>query len=366
MKDQMIDKKEPFVSVVTPVYNGEQYLSECIESVLAQTYTNWEYIIVNNCSTDGTPDIAQQYAHRDARIRLHHNETLLEMIPNWNHALRQISEHSKYCKVIHADDWLFPDCLTQMVRTAEAHPTVGLVGSYDLDGNWVRLDGLPYPSSCVSGRELCRAYFFYNSNLGGIRVFGSPSCLLIRSEQIRKRENFYNESNFNADSEACCNVLQDTDFGFVHQVLTYTRNHEDRQTSFVNLYNTTILNNIRNLLTYGPIYLNESEYNICYRNLINQYYSFLGKSLVLKKEKNFWNYHYEKTKDIGVELNTFKIIYFMILEILRLALSPIELFEKILARLHGKNKQVEINQLSWPHVTSERSLPSMKDELYDH
>ncbi|MDH3601771.1 MAG: glycosyltransferase, partial [Candidatus Tectomicrobia bacterium] len=240
MKDKMMDEKEPFVSVVTPVYNGEQYLSECIESVLAQTYMNWEYIIVNNCSTDSTPDIAQEYTHRDARIRLYHNETLLEMIPNWNHALRQISDHSKYCKVIHADDWLFPDCLTQMVRTAEAYPNVGLVGSYDLDGNWVRLDGLPYPSHCVPGRELCRSYFFYNSNLGGIRVFGSPSCLLIRSEQIQKREKFYNESNFNADSEACCNVLQDTDFGFVHQILTYTRNHEDRQTSFVNRYNTTI------------------------------------------------------------------------------------------------------------------------------
>ena len=52
--------KEPLVSVVTPVYNGEKYLEECIESVLNQTYKNWEYIILNNCSTDRTLEIAEQ------------------------------------------------------------------------------------------------------------------------------------------------------------------------------------------------------------------------------------------------------------------------------------------------------------------
>ena len=55
---------EPLVSVATPVYNGERHLAECIESVLAQTYQNWEYIIVNNCSTDRTREIAESYGRR--------------------------------------------------------------------------------------------------------------------------------------------------------------------------------------------------------------------------------------------------------------------------------------------------------------
>ena len=50
----MTVKCEPFVSIVSPVYNGECYLRECIESVLAQTHTHWDYTIVNNCSTDRT------------------------------------------------------------------------------------------------------------------------------------------------------------------------------------------------------------------------------------------------------------------------------------------------------------------------
>ena len=52
---------QPLVSVVTPVYNGAEYLVECIESVVNQTYANWEYVIVDNCSTDDTLAIARRY-----------------------------------------------------------------------------------------------------------------------------------------------------------------------------------------------------------------------------------------------------------------------------------------------------------------
>ena len=59
----------PLVSVVTPFYNTAAWLTECIESVLAQTYHNWEYILVDNCSADGSTEIARRYAKTDSRIR---------------------------------------------------------------------------------------------------------------------------------------------------------------------------------------------------------------------------------------------------------------------------------------------------------
>ena len=70
----------PQVSVVTPVYNGGEYLAQCIESVISQSYGNWEYIIVDNCSTDNSLDIANTYAERvagqvDPRFVMH---TVLE------------------------------------------------------------------------------------------------------------------------------------------------------------------------------------------------------------------------------------------------------------------------------------------------
>ena len=158
---------QPLVSVVTPVYNGAEYLRECIESVLAQSYENWDYLIVNNCSKDRTLEIAQEYAARDPRIHIHSNQSFASVIENHNISLRQISPQSKYCKVVFADDWLFPDCLMEMVKIAELHSSVGIVGAYGLDGKEVLWQGLVYPSTFVSGRDLCSTTL-----LGGPYVSG--------------------------------------------------------------------------------------------------------------------------------------------------------------------------------------------------
>src|SRR5688572_13422291 len=101
-------ESQPLVSIVTPVYNEEQYLAECIESVLSQTYRNWDYTIVDNCSTDASLAIAQRYAAADARIRVIRNAQFLTALQNCNAALRQISPGSKYCKVVLGDDWIYP------------------------------------------------------------------------------------------------------------------------------------------------------------------------------------------------------------------------------------------------------------------
>ena len=184
----MNDESSPLVSILTPVYNDAQYLAECIESVLAQTYQNWDYTIIDNCSTDGSAEIAHRYAAKDPRIRVHENRQFLRVISNHNFALRQISPASKYCKMIFADDWMFPDCLERMVAVAEKHPSVGIVGSYSLQGREVMWTGLPYPSTVVCGRELGRRLF-----LEPLYILGSATTVLYRAELVRARELFYNE-----------------------------------------------------------------------------------------------------------------------------------------------------------------------------
>jgi glycosyltransferase involved in cell wall biosynthesis len=129
----------PLVSVLTPVYNCAPFIGQCIESVCSQTYTNWEYTIVDNCSTDGTRAIAEKYAMQDKRIKVHANETFLDIIANHNKAFGLISPVSKYCKQVSGDDWILPQCLERMVEIAEKNASVGIVGSYQVifrPGDW--------------------------------------------------------------------------------------------------------------------------------------------------------------------------------------------------------------------------------------
>ena len=74
----------PDISVIMSVYNGEEYLKEAVESVINQTFRNWELIIINDCSTDSTGEILAEFALRDERIKVHTNETNLKLPSSLN------------------------------------------------------------------------------------------------------------------------------------------------------------------------------------------------------------------------------------------------------------------------------------------
>lgn len=295
----------PLVSIVTPAYNEEEYLSECIESVLAQTYPNWDYTIVDNCSTDGTLAIARNYAAGDSRIRIVTNSSLIPALANLNLALRQISPTSKYCKMVLADDWLFPECLERMVGLMEEYPSVGIVGAYGLANPWVLWTGLPYPSHHVSGHEICRQRL-----MGGPYVFGSPTSVLFRSDLVRRRNPFYSESNVQSDSEICFELLKSCDFGFVHQVLTFSR--DDRPNSRLQdsrQLNTAAAGILHELVVYGPYYLSPDEYAACLETTVSKYYDFLAASILRRRNRNFWVYHRTKLKEEGIEFKYSRLAY---------------------------------------------------------
>ena len=134
---------DPLVSVIIPVYNEEVYLSKAIESVLNQTYKNLECIVLNNFSTDGSNEIAKKYEKLDGRIKTYNNTKFLSQIQNHNEAVRKISDRSKYCKMVFADDFIFKECIERMVEIAESDPTIGLVSSYSVK----RLGSCKYWSS---------------------------------------------------------------------------------------------------------------------------------------------------------------------------------------------------------------------------
>jgi glycosyltransferase involved in cell wall biosynthesis len=272
---------EPVVWVMTPVYNGERYLAECIESVLAQTYENWHYLVVDNCSSDATPEVVRDYARRDPRVRLHQSDEFLPVIANWNRALRLIPNEAKYCKVVHADDTLLPQCLERMVDVAERRPSVALVTSYALWGNEVRHQGVPYPLEVADGREICRSTL-----LGECYVFGSPSSVLLRATDIRARSSFYNEQNLHADTEVCFDLLREADLGFVHQILTRTRIHDEAVTSSAVRINTFHDAWLSIHIKYGELYLGRREYQRWLVRRLGRYAVFLAKAVIKAKYRD--------------------------------------------------------------------------------
>lgn len=301
----------PLVSVVTPVYNGEKYLAECIESVLTQTYDNWEYVIVNNCSTDRSAEIAKKFAQKDRRIRIQDNKQFLNLGQNWNHAVKQISAKSRYCKIVHADDWLFPNCLLEMVKLAEEHPSVGIVSSYVLEGSRVKGSGIPYPSHVIAGKDVCRLSLLRKIPY----VFGSPTSLLIRADQIRERKSFYNEAFHQLlDQTACYDILRGVDFGFVHQVLTYSRVHDESQTSSNEQVDKFQLENLFFLKEYGPIYLESNAYEKLFEGRLRRYYRFLVACFYQRKGKDFWAYHRKGLAQLGLSLKSGKFLRAVFLE----------------------------------------------------
>lgn len=291
----MSTTSQPLVSIVTPAYNEEEHLAECIESVLAQTYQNWDYTVVNNCSKDKTLEIARRYAAKDPRIRVRDNERFLEMIPNHNVAVRQVSPASKYCKVVLADDWIFPRCLEQMVAVAEANPSVGVVSAYEQFGEQVRIKGLPVEQNLVSGKEASRQFL-----LEILLLFGSQTSVLYRADLVRGRDPFYVESEMYADFEACFALLSRSDLGFVHEILTFSR-PRPRSIGAVSADLGAHYGSVLGMLfTYGKQCLTSEEFEECLDRKLSEYYQFLGRRFVVERDPSFWSYHKRTFSKLGL------------------------------------------------------------------
>jgi glycosyltransferase involved in cell wall biosynthesis len=305
---------EPIVSVLTPVYNGAKYLAECIESVLAQTYPSFEYLIADNASSDDSLAIARAYEDRDRRVRVvAYDEHLSNHHAHWNRTLRLLGPQAAYVKVVHADDWLFGQCLELMVDIAERYSSVGLVGAYRLDEDRVNLDGLPPSTTVVAGRDAARSFL-----LGGPLpfLFGSPTSLLIRADLVRKRDRFYNESNFHADNEACLDVLSEADFGFVHQVLTYTRRHNEAVTSRTRRLGTFLPSDLDVLQRWGHVFLSQDEYD---RKLVVRllaYAAFLATRPRMWARRESRNYHHKRLSEFFDRTSPLQLAQGLRLEVL--------------------------------------------------
>ncbi len=307
----------PLVSVVTPFYNTAAELSECIESVLAQSYENFEYILHDNCSDDGSSEIAASYAARDSRIRLIRSDCFRPQVANYNQALTCLSPKSRYCKIVQADDWIYPDCLRLMVEVAETDPRIGLVSSYYREGDRVRGTELAVEETVLSGREIIRRHL-----IDGIYLFGSPTTVMFRSEIVRSRNPFYDESRLHEDTEACYEVLHDWDFGFVHQVLSFLQVAPDSTYGRMRQLDDSQLDGLITFHRYGPGFLSPEEFRRYRKQRESRYYRRLARAVLAGKGKEFWEYQKVGLATVGLRIERGRIAWAILPELLGLLANP--------------------------------------------
>jgi hypothetical protein len=209
---------------------------------------------------------------------------------------------------VQADDWIFPECLSKMVALAETQPSIGIVSSYSIFGPDIRNIGLPFPRSTVSGTEACRLQL-----IDGIYLFGSPTSILIRADIARKRTPFFSERSYDPDAEACYEILQDSDFAFVHEVLTFVRRDNDSVTSGRRRFNPDPLSAFVAIHKYGNTYLDKDEYARRYRLLKEAYFKFLGREYLRNRDTDFWAYHRQGLENIGYSLRKRELVKYALL-----------------------------------------------------
>ena len=105
------------VSICIPTYNGAQYIEKCIDTCIAQTYSNIEIIICDDCSTDATVELIKTLAQKDNRIKLYRNSNNKGLVGNWNATLSYAQ--GEYIKWLFQDDWMEPNAIEEFVVTAK-------------------------------------------------------------------------------------------------------------------------------------------------------------------------------------------------------------------------------------------------------
>ena len=209
-------KNTPKVTVLMPVYNGEKYLREAIDSILSQTFTDFEFLIINDGSTDRSVEFIKSYP--DPRIRLVHNETNLGLIPSLNKGV-DLSQ-GEYIARMDCDDISLPQRLEKQVNFMDTHREVGVCGTWakviDINNNVVR--NYKTPAGDMAGK-LC----WWPS------VFVHPTCMMRR--ELLKMIRYSSDYPHAEDYDLWLRLCNKTGFFNLNQFLLLYRVHAENVTA---------------------------------------------------------------------------------------------------------------------------------------
>ena len=214
----------PKISVCIPVYNCEKYIAAAIDSVLSQTFHDYELIILDNCSTDGTLGVIRRYS--DKRIRVIVNETNMGAAGNWNKALDEA--RGEYIKILCADDLLYPECLELQLALLEApenRDAVMACCGRDVivdSGSRVMTRRFSGARGKIAGGDAIR-----RNVRAGTNLIGEPTAVLFRAGAVPLAGSFRADMRYVIDLDFWCRLLLHGDLCVVHRTLCVFRVSSD-------------------------------------------------------------------------------------------------------------------------------------------
>lgn len=171
----------PKVSVCIPVHNGAMYIQGAVDSALDQDYPDFEIVIVDNCSTDGTAALVEKISSNNEKVRFFKNDRNIGLAANLNKCIEYAS--GEYIKYLLVDDLFFPGCIRQMAEGLDNHPQVSLVcgARLSIDASGASFTVRRYSSRkmVVSGHEVISRCLF------GGNFIGEPTAVMFRKSDLQ-------------------------------------------------------------------------------------------------------------------------------------------------------------------------------------
>lgn len=202
----------PRVTVLTATYNGARFLSHTLDSILGQTFTDFEYIIIDDASTDESPQILQTYAQKDDRIRLVRNAQNLNPAGALNRGLE--AARGEFVAILDHDDLALPERLARQVAFLDAHVDIGAVGAQAriIDENGAQVDTKRYPAKSA----IIRWFLF----------FGAPilhSAAMYRRARLNELGGYSTKHPYLCDYELLIRLAECTRVANLQEELTCYR-----------------------------------------------------------------------------------------------------------------------------------------------
>lgn len=250
----------PSVSICVPTYNGARYLEECLDSVLCQTFEDFEILLVDDGSYDDTYSILTRYQEIDKRIRLYRNSTNLGLVGNWNRCIELA--RGEWIKFLFQDDLIEPKCIEKLLdATAAGKKFVACSRRFMYEGGESRsikefydnnkrmIDGHYQNTQILSAEEYASRVL---DDIGA-NIVGEPTVTLIHKSIFQKYGPFNERLIMSCDlefwtrigvNEGICFVPEELAVFRVHGGATSAENRRSRKFRMNVLDNLAILNDI--------------------------------------------------------------------------------------------------------------------------